>query len=157
MKTLDITECAQYLKISKKTAFELALAGELPGAKVGRSWVFLEDELVLYIRSKTNEQQKERQSRSIQKSPKYERPKADADIDFIASFNYQRRRRNIPPDLSRYTLGEVHRSNEDSPPIPDVVVPDPVTPAVAHEQKKQGKSREIAIVTSAKATKLCTP
>lgn len=62
MITLDIVECAEFLKISKTTATELAAKGMLPGAKIGRAWVFLEDELIEYLRSETRNQQRRRQS-----------------------------------------------------------------------------------------------
>ena len=62
MNTLDIDECAEFLKINKNTASELASKGMLPGAKIGRAWVFLEDELIEYLRSETRNQQRRRQS-----------------------------------------------------------------------------------------------
>ena len=62
MNTLDINECAEFLKINKNTASELAAKGMLPGAKIGRAWVFLEDELVEYLRNETKNQQRWRQA-----------------------------------------------------------------------------------------------
>ena len=38
MKTYDIHEAADFLKVDRATALELAGAGELPGAKVGRAF-----------------------------------------------------------------------------------------------------------------------
>lgn len=64
MKTLDLLECAEFLKVDRTTVLRLATEGEIPGAKIGRSWVFLLDEMVEYLRSKTREQQRERQSLS---------------------------------------------------------------------------------------------
>lgn len=49
--TLDLREAAKFLGIHKETARYRAAIGELPGAKVGRSWRFLEDDLVTYLRS----------------------------------------------------------------------------------------------------------
>ena len=37
---LTIREVAELLKINEKTAYKLALAGEIPGFKVGGSWRF---------------------------------------------------------------------------------------------------------------------
>lgn len=62
MKTLDIDECAEFLKINRTTASELAASGELPGAKIGRAWVFIEEDLVEYLRGKVRQQQRERQT-----------------------------------------------------------------------------------------------
>jgi len=56
MKTYDINEAAAFLKIDRSTALELAGVGTLPGAKVGRAWVFMEDELVGYLRDVTRKQ-----------------------------------------------------------------------------------------------------
>ena len=53
MKTYDINEAADFLKIDRSTALDLAHLGTLPGAKVGRAWVFMEDELVAYLRDVT--------------------------------------------------------------------------------------------------------
>ena len=62
MKTLDITECADFLKIDRTTALRLAGEGELPGAKIGRAWVFLEEDLIEYLRAKAREQARQRQA-----------------------------------------------------------------------------------------------
>ena len=56
MKTYDINEVADFLKVDRSTALDLANLGALPGAKVGRAWVFMEDELVGYLRDVTRKQ-----------------------------------------------------------------------------------------------------
>lgn len=50
-KTLDLKGAASFLGIHKETLRERAACGEIPGAKVGKSWRFLEDDLVNYLRS----------------------------------------------------------------------------------------------------------
>lgn len=40
LRTLDIDEAAAFLKIHPVTLSEKAKAGEIAGAKIGRSWVF---------------------------------------------------------------------------------------------------------------------
>jgi excisionase family DNA binding protein len=62
MCTLDIDECALFLKVNRTTALELAASGALPGAKIGRAWVFLKDDLVEYLRNAVRVQQRERQA-----------------------------------------------------------------------------------------------
>ena len=62
MKTYDINEAADFLKIDRSTALELAHVGTLPGAKVGRAWVFMEDELVAYLRDVTRKQTQARRA-----------------------------------------------------------------------------------------------
>lgn len=58
--TFDIIECADFLKVEKQYALSLAAEGKLPGAKVGRAWVFLVDDLVEYLRQQVRLQQLER-------------------------------------------------------------------------------------------------
>lgn len=61
-RTFDINECAEFLKIERTHALKLAGEGTLPGAKVGKSWVFLEDDLIEYLRALVQNQMRERQS-----------------------------------------------------------------------------------------------
>jgi len=62
MKTYDSNEAADFLKIDRSTALDLANLGTLPGAKVGRAWVFMEDELVAYLRDVTRKQTQARRA-----------------------------------------------------------------------------------------------
>ena len=64
MKTYDVNEAADFLKIDRSTALDLANVGALPGAKVGRAWVFMEDELVNYLRDVTRKQTQERRAQA---------------------------------------------------------------------------------------------
>jgi len=52
MKTFNIIEAAAFLGAHKETIRRLAAGGQLPGVKVGRSWRFIQDDLVVYMRSK---------------------------------------------------------------------------------------------------------
>ncbi|ADG14259.1 DNA binding domain protein, excisionase family [Paraburkholderia atlantica] len=61
-RTFDIDECADFLKVERKTALKLAQQGELPGARIGRAWVFLEDDVVEYLRVQVRHQMVERQN-----------------------------------------------------------------------------------------------
>lgn len=51
MKTLSLSEAAKFLGIHKETARQLVASHKLPGAKVGRSCRFLEQDLAVYLRS----------------------------------------------------------------------------------------------------------
>ena len=62
MRTYDINEAADFLKVDRSTALDLANVGSLPGAKVGRAWVFMEDELVAYLRDITRKQTQARRA-----------------------------------------------------------------------------------------------
>ena len=51
MKTLDLKQAADFLKMSPEGLRQKTKAGDIPGAKVGKQWVFLEEDLVEYIRA----------------------------------------------------------------------------------------------------------
>jgi excisionase family DNA binding protein len=94
MKTLDIEQCAAFLRIHKVTAYEMAAKGELPGAKIGRAWVFLEEELINYVKRKAQEQQEERRTKACGSSPKAILANASEFKTFRVGG-----KRNIPPTL----------------------------------------------------------
>ena len=48
MKTFDLEECADYLKVNPTTVQGLAAQGKIPGAKIGRAWVFMEEDVADY-------------------------------------------------------------------------------------------------------------
>ncbi|MBA4155749.1 helix-turn-helix domain-containing protein [Flavobacterium sp.] len=52
MITFDIKQAAVFLGAHKETIRKLAAGGQLPGVKIGRSWRFVEEDLVEYMRSK---------------------------------------------------------------------------------------------------------
>jgi hypothetical protein len=52
METLDLKQAADYLKMHWQTLREQAKSGQVPGAKIGKQWVFIQDDLVTHIRSK---------------------------------------------------------------------------------------------------------
>ena len=51
MQTLDLKQAAQFLRLHPEELRQRAKRGLIPRAKVGRSWVFIEDDLVQYVRS----------------------------------------------------------------------------------------------------------
>ncbi|OGV37764.1 MAG: MerR family transcriptional regulator, partial [Legionellales bacterium RIFCSPHIGHO2_12_FULL_35_11] len=52
MRTFDIIEAANFLGTHKETVRRMVAGGQLPGVKIGKSWRFLQDDLVFYMRSK---------------------------------------------------------------------------------------------------------
>ena len=62
-RTLDLSEAADFLKVSEATAQEMAATGELPGAKIGRAWVFLLDDLADWLRQQVRAQREERRAK----------------------------------------------------------------------------------------------
>jgi excisionase family DNA binding protein len=55
-ETINAVDAARFLHISKDTLYDLARSGEIPGCKVGRSWVFMKSLLTEYLRCRSNEQ-----------------------------------------------------------------------------------------------------
>ena len=56
MRTLNLTEAADMLKVHENTVLDLVSSGDVPGAKIGRAWVFLDDDLFAYVRKQINQQ-----------------------------------------------------------------------------------------------------
>lgn len=52
MTTLDIYEAADFLKMHWQTLRKKVKSGEIPAAKLSKSWVFIEADLVKLIQSK---------------------------------------------------------------------------------------------------------
>lgn len=51
MSTLDLKQAADFLKMHPEEVRRRARAGQLPGAKAGKRWVFIDEDLVAYLRS----------------------------------------------------------------------------------------------------------
>jgi hypothetical protein len=51
MNTLDLHQAAAFLHMHPEEVRRRAKLGLLPGAKPGKSWIFIEDDLVDYVRS----------------------------------------------------------------------------------------------------------
>ncbi|MFQ6024276.1 MAG: helix-turn-helix domain-containing protein [Acidiferrobacterales bacterium] len=51
MKTLGLHEAARFLRMNPEALRQKAKAGRIPGAKPGKCWVFLEQDLAEYLRS----------------------------------------------------------------------------------------------------------
>ncbi|MBU6994248.1 helix-turn-helix domain-containing protein [Ferrovum myxofaciens] len=54
MQTIGLQETAKLLRCNAETVREKASNGEIPGIKVGRSWVFVEVDLLEWVRSQYN-------------------------------------------------------------------------------------------------------
>ena len=51
MRTFNLREAAGFLRLHPEEMRQRAKSGRILGAKVGRSWVFLEEDLASYLRS----------------------------------------------------------------------------------------------------------
>ncbi|HAT9646611.1 TPA: helix-turn-helix domain-containing protein [Legionella pneumophila] len=52
MKTMNILQASQFLGVHKESLRRMAVNGQLPGVKIGRRWIFIEQDLVMHIRNK---------------------------------------------------------------------------------------------------------
>jgi len=68
MRTLNLKEAAKFLKIHPVTLQARARAGEIPGARVGRAWVFIDDDLAAHVRTKYRARGQASQSDKKEKS-----------------------------------------------------------------------------------------
>ena len=50
-ETLDLKEAASFLKMHPQSLREKTIQGKIPGAKIGKHWIFIKEDLVKYIRS----------------------------------------------------------------------------------------------------------
>jgi len=69
MKILGLKEAAEMLRISPDCMRDLAADGSVPGAKIGKEWVFLEEELEEYLRSEIKKQTLQRRGELEQRLP----------------------------------------------------------------------------------------
>ena len=51
MRTLTLIEAAKFLKMHPEEVRRRTKAGAIPGAKLGKRWVFISDDLAEFIRS----------------------------------------------------------------------------------------------------------
>tara|TARA_R110002167_G_scaffold34019_2_gene108772 strand:+ start:1853 stop:2050 length:198 start_codon:yes stop_codon:yes gene_type:complete len=49
---MTLKDVAVYLKLAEKTAYRLAAEGKLPGFKVGGSWRFKREDILIWIEEK---------------------------------------------------------------------------------------------------------
>jgi hypothetical protein len=51
MRALNLEDAAAFLKLHPATLRERAAAGLVPAARIGRRWIFLEEDLAVYVRA----------------------------------------------------------------------------------------------------------
>jgi excisionase family DNA binding protein len=67
--TLDITEVATMLRADPETIMRLARTGELPAAHIGKSWVFLRDDVISYLKERILKETTGRRDRNASQTP----------------------------------------------------------------------------------------
>jgi excisionase family DNA binding protein len=59
MQTLTLDQAATLLKLHPQTLLQLARSGNIPAAKPGKCWVFIQQDLIEWLRSKYNRPQQD--------------------------------------------------------------------------------------------------
>lgn len=68
--TIGSDKCAELLRCTPEQVEELARCGEIPALKIGRSWLFVRSDLLVYLAEKAREEAQARRSkRQVQITP----------------------------------------------------------------------------------------
>ena len=62
-ETIDASECAALLRCSPDQVEEMARAGDLPGLKIGRAWLFVRHDLLAFLAEKARDEAQARRSK----------------------------------------------------------------------------------------------
>ena len=62
-ETIGSEDCAKLLRCTPEQVEELARAGEIPGLKLGRSWLFVRADLLAYLAEKARAEAQERRAK----------------------------------------------------------------------------------------------
>lgn len=97
MKTYCLEEAAKFLNISCDTMRDLAADGTVAGAKIGKGWVFSEDDLSEYLRDEIRKQTLSRRNAT--------NPNAVKTVEERREEGKRRRAIEKPPSLFFYKGG----------------------------------------------------
>lgn len=65
-ETIDSDQCAELLRCTAGQVEEMARAGDLPGLKIGRAWLFVRADLLAFLAERARD---EAQARRSKRSP----------------------------------------------------------------------------------------
>lgn len=63
MDTIDATECAELLRCKPCQVEEMARAGDIPGLKIGRGWLFVRADLLAFLAERARQEAADRRSK----------------------------------------------------------------------------------------------
>lgn len=69
MQTFGTEGAAGFLNISTDHLLDLAAKGTVPGAKIGKSWVFTDEDLGEYLRAEVQKQTADRRGEKLAPAP----------------------------------------------------------------------------------------
>lgn len=117
-ETMDLTAVAAYLGARVDTVAQLARKGELPGAQIGKGWIFLREDVLAFLRNRIAQETEGR--RVIQTKMNIEAQQDNsAGLRAVVVNRGRTRRRELPalPELGTRETTKVAKSNnlfEDS-------------------------------------------
>jgi excisionase family DNA binding protein len=62
-ETIDSDECAEMLRCHVSQVEEMARSGDIPGLKIGRSWLFVRHDLLSYLAERARFEAQERRAK----------------------------------------------------------------------------------------------
>ena len=68
MKTMGLEDAADFLHVHTNTVLKLAADCRIRGAKVGRAWVFTEDDLAEFLKTEIERQTRDRARRMVREA-----------------------------------------------------------------------------------------
>ena len=63
MDTIDAAECAELLRCTAGQVEEMARAGDIPGLKIGRGWLFVRADLLSFLADRARQEAAARRSK----------------------------------------------------------------------------------------------
>lgn len=66
-ETLDAAEAAALLRAEPETIMQLARQGALPGTRIGKSWVFLREDVLAFLKEQIAKDTAERRGRQAER------------------------------------------------------------------------------------------
>lgn len=124
MKTFSVDEAADFLNISADSLKYLAGRGIVPGAKIGKAWVFLDESLEYYLRDEVVRQTTERRKLSgFTEGDSYHAPKPPVGAAPKPAPDY------APSTVLTAFSRDVRRRPMEPPPLPQLPEPPKTEPS----------------------------
>jgi excisionase family DNA binding protein len=68
-ETLDVAEVAALLRAEPETIMQFARRGDLPGTRIGKSWVFLREDVLVFLKNQIAKDTEKRRRERATLSP----------------------------------------------------------------------------------------
>ena len=116
-ETMNLPSVASYLGVRAETVAQLARKGELPGAQIGKGWIFLREDVLQFLRDRIARETEGRRAARVKEQVNHHEDNAEAVA--VAVPRARTRRRELPalPVLVGHAVtiaGKPDRFLEDS-------------------------------------------